>query len=160
MGYQGDRVKKEKEALDLIIKMKKKDEGSHSGELLFFVVIPLLMAVIVIQFKPILEFARNSKEISAAVKMVYPEWKSAEDLAPPPIPLPGEQPGVADSPVPGPPTDTPRNPDGPLAPPSVPVSPGESSTGPATFSPTTSGATLQTAPAGEDPAFKRGHLLH
>lgn len=98
MAYQGDRVKKEKEALDLIIKMRKgaKGDGNNSGELIFFVVIPVVMAVICFQYKPILEFAAKNEALSAAIRAVYPGWKSAEQAVGPgtEAAVDGTQPGA------------------------------------------------------------------
>ncbi|HEY9870443.1 MAG TPA: hypothetical protein V6D08_14860 [Candidatus Obscuribacterales bacterium] len=83
--YEGDRFKKEKEALNLIIKMKKGEKTSHTGEIVFFVILPVVLALCIMRYRDIQDFARGSKPISAVIKVFYPAWQEA----PEPAPLPG-----------------------------------------------------------------------
>jgi hypothetical protein len=82
--YEGDRFKKEKEALNLIIKMKKGEKTSHTGEIVFFVILPVVLALGIMRYKDIREFASHSKPISAVIKVFYPAWQEAPE--PPPLP--------------------------------------------------------------------------
>src|SRR5271163_1226316 len=77
--YYGDHIKKEREALNLIIRMKRANQRSHTGELIFFIVVPVAMAFAVMHFQDILLFCYKTQWASAAIKVVYPAWKWAGD---------------------------------------------------------------------------------
>ena len=82
--YEADRHRKEKEALNLIIGMKKeKNSASSGGQIIFFVVMPLILALVIMRFREIQVFAQQNKQVSAVIKMFYPAWKSADDFPPP-----------------------------------------------------------------------------
>jgi len=79
--YEADRHKKEKDALKLIIGMKKQQEtSSSSGQIIFFVVMPLILALVIMRFREIQVFAQQNKQVSAVIKIFYPAWKSADDF--------------------------------------------------------------------------------
>src|SRR5262249_15193873 len=79
--YEADRHKKEKDALKLIIGMKKQQEtSSSSGQIIFFVVMPLILALVIMRFREIQVFAQQNKQVSAVIKMFYPAWKRADDF--------------------------------------------------------------------------------
>lgn len=87
--YEGDRHRKEKDALNLIIKMKKQNQSSSSGgQIILFVVMPLILALVIMRYRDIQIFAQQNKQVSAVIKIFYPAWKTYDELYPP---LPPEQ---------------------------------------------------------------------
>lgn len=90
----GDHIKKEREALNLIIRMKRKKTDSNVIELILFVGLPLIMLVAVVKYKEIIEFCFYNQQAAAIIKTFYPQWKSAQDSgkgAAPAEGLPAEQ---------------------------------------------------------------------
>src|SRR4030095_295671 len=84
--YEADRHKKERDALNLIIAMKKQKQTTSSGwQVIFFVVMPLVLALVIMRSREILVFAQQNKQVSAVIKIFYPGWKSADDF-PKPVP--------------------------------------------------------------------------
>jgi hypothetical protein len=85
MPNTGDYIKKERDALDLIIKMRKSNEQKSAGtaEIIVFIVIPIVLALGVMRFREIKDFAAHNKQVSAVIKMVYPQWDEAKDLPAP-----------------------------------------------------------------------------
>src|SRR5271163_3233739 len=65
--YYGDHIKKEREALNLIIRMKRANQRSHTGELIFFIVVPVAMAFAVMHFQDILLFCYKTQWASPAM---------------------------------------------------------------------------------------------
>lgn len=153
----GDYIKKEREGLDLIIGMHKKNERKAVpiGEFIVFIVVPLAIAGGIWKAKELTEFAQKNEQVSAMIKMVYPQWKSAAELAPPPLPI--EQagiPGEQGQPVPG----------GTEQQPGVVPSQGATPTAPAAGTNSYAGnpqpQPSYAAPPEEQGAAQRGSLLH
>ncbi len=82
MPYTGDHIKKEKEALDLMIKMRKgAQDGNRQGGLVFFVVLPLLLAVGLLKSKEIKDWAAHNHQVSQLIRLAYPDWQEATPVA-------------------------------------------------------------------------------
>lgn len=92
MPYTGDHIQKEKEALDLMIKMRKGARGeSRSGEMLIFVLIPVVFAVGIMKFKDIKDYAAHNHQLSQLIRMAYPAWEEAPAAPAPVAPVAPEQ---------------------------------------------------------------------
>lgn len=89
--YEGDRFRKEKEALNLIIKMKKGEKTSHAGEIVFFVILPVVLALCIMRYRDIRDFASHSQPISAVIKVFCPSWQEAPEPGAPAEPDAGQQ---------------------------------------------------------------------
>jgi hypothetical protein len=151
MPNTGDYIKKEREGLDLIIKMHKQNERKAVpiGELLVFIVLPLALAAGIWKQKELTEFARSNEQVCSMIKVVYPAWKSAAELAPPPLPM--DQAGVTSEPgQPLPPGSAPT--DGTVPAASTTTSPEQPVSAPAQ-------PAAAPAPEVQGPA-ERGSLLH
>jgi hypothetical protein len=154
MPNTGDYIRKEREGVDLIIGMHKKTQqnGLPVGELIVFVVLPLVIAGGIWKQKEIKDFAQHNDQVSQVIKMVYPEWKTAAELAPPP--LPGDQavitePGQPLAPGAEPGTDSVTSPDTAT----------QSPAGNAVSPPQVPATQQQVSPEYQGPA-ERGSLLH
>jgi hypothetical protein len=167
MPNTGDYIKKEREGLDLIIKMKRQNEQKTVpvGELIVFIILPLAIAGGIWKQKEIKEYAQQNEQVSQVIKMVYPEWKSAAELAPPPLPM--DQAGLTGEP------GQPVSPDQQVmpgtepgaAPGAAPVDPDQPvSSDPAAASPYASPAPQAVPQSQVSPAYQgpqeRGSLLH